>query len=166
MHLASFRTYLNRLSPSRSKQRPQRAGPAGRRPTRTRLTVEVLEDRWCPSTTRPITDFLNAQGTTSTAPYNFGVTGLPDEIAWTTASTTPTAGNGRLGGIDYTGQDAAFLGLNLGTTTSGTVSERPLPNGQARVTVNLTTHNAFAWAMAELPDRVLSLTVRLPEPAL
>jgi hypothetical protein len=42
--------YLNRLSGSRSKRRPQRAGPTRRRLTGTRITLEVLEDRCVPST--------------------------------------------------------------------------------------------------------------------
>jgi len=111
--------------------------------------LEALEERWTPSS-RPISDFLMAQGTTSV--FNFGVTGMPDEIGWTTSTTATLGGNGRFARIDYTGQDAAFLGLHLGTTASGTVSERPLPDGRAEVTVNLHTHNAFAWATQFLPD--------------
>ena len=111
--------------------------------------LEALEERWTPSI-RPISDFLMAQGTTSV--FNFGATGMPDEIAWASSTNTILAGNGTWARVDYTGQDAAFLGLNLGTTTSGTVSERPLADGRAEVTVNLTTHNAFAWATQFLPD--------------
>src|SRR5262249_56403394 len=55
-------------------------------------------------------------------------------------------GTARFARVDYPGQDAAFLGLKLGTTTSGTVSERVLADGTAEDTVNLLTHNAFAWA--------------------
>jgi hypothetical protein len=115
-----------------------------------RPRLEALEDRWCPSSPRPIADFLSQQGTTSV--FNFGVSGLPDELAASNSSSAISAGNGRFARIDYTGQDAAFLGLKLGTTTSGTVSERPLSDGRAEVTVNLHTHNAFAWATTFLPD--------------
>jgi hypothetical protein len=110
--------------------------------------LEALEDRWCPSST--IQDFLSQQGHTSV--FNFGVSGMPDEIGWASSTSTVISGNGRFARVDYTGQDAAFLGLNLGTTTSGTVSERSLSDGRAEVTVNLHTHNAFAWATQLLPD--------------
>ncbi len=82
--------------------------------------LEALEDRWCPSPT--IQDFLSQQGHTSV--FNFGVSGMPDEIGWGSSTSTVISGNGHFARVDYTGQDAAFLGLNLGTTTSGTVSER------------------------------------------
>jgi hypothetical protein len=119
-----------------------------------RPRLEALEDRWCPSTTRPIADFLNAQGQTSLFPNGVnpgGPAGLPDEIGWTKPVNFSTADVGdRLARVDYTGQDAAFLlahyGINLGTTTSGTISERVLADGTAQDTVNLHTHNAFAWA--------------------
>jgi hypothetical protein len=57
-------------------------------------------------------------------------------------------------------QDAAFLGLNLGTTTSGTISERPLPDGTAQDTVILHTHNAFTWAQKE----PLTFDPKIPPP--
>src|SRR5262249_55245698 len=111
--------------------------------------LEALEDRWCPSTTRPIADFLTAQGTTSAFPNGInpgGPAGLPDELGWSTSTATFENGTARFARVDYTGQDAAFLPLNLGTTTSGTISERALPDGTAEDTVILHTHNAFAWA--------------------
>jgi hypothetical protein len=51
--------------------------------------------------------------------------------------------------VDYTGQDAAFLHLNYGTTVTGSISERPLPGGGSEVTVNLHTHNAFAFVTTQ-----------------
>jgi hypothetical protein len=116
---------------------------------RFRPQLEALEDRWCPSTTRPIGDFLMAQGTTSLFPNGInsgGPAGLPDELGWATSTATFNNGTARFARVDYTGQDAAFLHLNLGTTTEGTISERILADGTAEDTVNLTTHNAFAWA--------------------
>src|SRR5437868_34607 len=112
--------------------------------------LEALEDRCVPSggTTRPISDFLVAQGTTSV--YTFGVKHLPDELGWRTSSATFDAGVGRFARIDYTGQDAAFLRLHLGTTTSGSISEKPLADGRAEVTVDLHTNNAFAWATQQV----------------
>jgi hypothetical protein len=112
-------------------------------PSRFQLRLEALEDRCVPSTIS-ISDFLNAQGQTSV--FNYGVPGLPDEIGWTTSTATVNAGTALFARIDYTGQDAAFLHLNLGTTTSGTVSDHLLSDGKDQVTVNLHTHNAFAFA--------------------
>jgi hypothetical protein len=114
--------------------------------------LEALEDRWCPSTSRPIADFLLAQGTTSFFPNGInpgGPAGLPDEGGWATSTATFNNGTARFARVDYTGQDAAFLHLNLGTTTSGTISERALADGTAEDTVILHTHNAFAWANQE-----------------
>jgi hypothetical protein len=117
--------------------------------------VETLEQRWTPSTTRPISDFLSAQGTTSLFPNGTATTasppgslpvGLPDEVGWGTSTATINNGTFRFARIDYTGQDAAFLGLNLGTTTTGSISELPLKDGRVQDTINLTTQNAFAWA--------------------
>jgi hypothetical protein len=122
--------------------------------SRFRPRLEALEERWCPSTTRPIADFLNAQGQTSLFPNGVnpgGPAGLPDEIGFTKPVNFDTSVSGeQIARVDYTGQDAAFLlahyGINLGTTTSGTISERVLADGTAEDTVNLHTHNAFAWA--------------------
>jgi hypothetical protein len=118
--------------------------------SRFRPQVEALESRWCPSTSRPISDFLSAQGTTSFFPNGInsgGPAGLPDESGFGTSTDTYLNGTARFARLDYTGQDARFLGLNLGTTTSGTISERTLPDGTAEDTINLHTHNAFAWAV-------------------
>jgi hypothetical protein len=71
---------------------------------------------------------------------------LPDELGGTTSTATFNNGTAMFVRIDYTGQDAAFLGLNLGTTTSGTISESVLNDGTVRDTVILHTHNAFVWA--------------------
>lgn len=123
-----------------------------RHPPNRRPTVEGLEQRWCPSTTRPISDFLSAQGTTSQFPNGINAwptatpPAIPDELGWSTSTDTFNNGTARFARIDYTGQDAAFLGLNVGTTTSGTISERTLKDGTAEDTINLVTHNAFAWA--------------------
>jgi hypothetical protein len=114
--------------------------------------LEALEDRAVPSTVqRPIADFLSQQGTTSV--FNTEVPGLPDNIGVTTATTVI---NGTFALIDYSGKDAAFLsahyGINLGTTVSGTVHERPLADGRAEVSVELDTSNALAWACVYNPN--------------
>jgi hypothetical protein len=118
------------------------SGQPRRRPTSCRPRLEALEDRWCPSSPQPLSDFLSRQGTTSA--FNFGVPGLPDELGASNSTSAILVGNGHFARIDYTGQDAGFLGLKLGTTISRTVSERPLFDGRAEVKMNLHTHNAFA----------------------
>jgi len=115
---------------------------------RFRPNLEALEERWCPAT-RPISDFLDAQGHSSAFPNGIntgGPAGLPDALGFSTSTATLEDGTGRWARVDYTGQDAAFLHLNLGTTTTGTINERVLPDGTAEDTVNLVTRNALAWA--------------------
>jgi len=111
--------------------------------------LETLEERAVPSTVqRPITDFTSQQGTTSV--FNTALPGLPDTIGWGTSTKVNNSGNGRFALVDYSGKDAAFLstnyGINLGTTVSGNVHERPLADGRVEVSVELDTQNALAWA--------------------
>lgn len=113
---------------------------------------EILEDRTTPSATAlTLAGFLAAQGSADNFNTFNGVTipGLPQESGWGTSSASFNAGTGHFARVDYTGQDAAFLHLNYGTATSGSVSERPLPGGGTEVTVNLHTHNAFAFATTQ-----------------
>jgi hypothetical protein len=92
---------------------------------------------------RPLSDFINAQGTTTCftppAPAQLGATSDPDK------------GPVRFALFDYTGKVAALLqsmyGISLGTTVTGTVTERPLADGRVEVTVNLHTRDALAWAI-------------------
>jgi hypothetical protein len=94
---------------------------------------------------RPLSDFINAQGTTTcfTPP-------APAQLGWGTGNNK-TNGNknltpGRFALIDYTGLEGKYLlsqGIDLGTTVSGSVLERPLADGSALVTVDLQTKNAL-----------------------
>ena len=58
--------------------------------------------------------------------------------------------------FDYAGLGNAWLeanGMSVGTTTTGSINERPLPNGGAEVCVILHTHNALAWVVPTgIPD--------------
>jgi len=98
---------------------------------------------------RPLSDFVNAQGSTTcfTAP-------VPGQLGWTTgpdktngsANLTPP----RFALFDYAGAEARYLlskGINLGTTVSGSVQERRLADGTALVSVDLQTQNALGWAV-------------------
>jgi hypothetical protein len=94
------------------------------------------------ATQRPIGDFLSAQGSTS-----IFIPPVPDLIAWgTTFSDLPIT----FGWMDWAGVADAYLedavGIDLGTTTSGKVTERALKDGRAEVQVILHTRRALSWA--------------------
>jgi len=105
---------------------------------------------------RPLSDFLNAQGASMcfTPP-------APDQLGWTigtdktNGSADPHETPPRFALIDYTGGEAKYLkglGIDLGTTFSGSVQERRLADGHALVAVDLQTHNALGWALQNPVD--------------
>src|SRR5215831_8637758 len=118
------------------------------------FTAFVASPVWAQGNQRPLADFVNAQGSTTcfTPP-------APAQIGW---GTGPNKTNGnanltppRFALIDYAGAEARYLALqgkSLGTTVSGTVSERPLADGRALVTVDLQTDNALGWALENPSD--------------
>lgn len=97
-----------------------------------------------PSSQRPLSDFIGAQGITSVF-----VPPVPDYVGWATSSATSTVGLFAL--VDYAGLAAAWIddsgGPSLGTSVTGQVHERPLADGRALVTVVLHTSRALTWAM-------------------
>jgi hypothetical protein len=100
------------------------------------------------TTSRSIQDFIAVQGTTC----------FPDAAGNCILFTPPVQNyvfwsNGltdRVGAVDYAGLEAAYLAAHggplLGTTFSGTVSERALADGRAEVRVVLHTHDAVSRA--------------------
>jgi hypothetical protein len=84
---------------------------------------------------RPISDFVNAQGTTQ-----IFVPPVNDVVGWATPSDDPVL----FAWIDYVGVADDFLAGALGTSTSGKVIEQPQKDGRAKVHVNLHTRNALA----------------------
>jgi len=90
---------------------------------------------------RPLSDFLSAQGST-----NIFVPPLPDFIGWTNNNPQTLFSS-----VDYAGVAAAYLsshgGPDLGTTITGTVSERPLADGRVDVLVDLHVKNALTWVI-------------------
>ena len=92
---------------------------------------------------RPLSDFLNTQGTTS-----LFVPPVPDYIGWCGEDAHPPI---RFALVDYAGLAAKWLttngGPSLGTVVTGDVNERALPDGRAQVTVNLSASNALTWAV-------------------
>jgi hypothetical protein len=89
---------------------------------------------------RPLSDFLLAQGSTSN-----GYPPLPDYFGW--ANNDP---QNLLANVDYEGLAGEYLashgGPDVGTQVAGTVTERPLADGRAEVTVILHVKNAITWA--------------------
>jgi len=94
---------------------------------------------------RPLADFLSAQGST-----NGFIPPLPDFIAWT--NNNPQT---MFVSVDYAGVVASYLNSNggpsLGTAMSGSVTERPLADGRAEVSVILHTDRALTWTIALPP---------------
>lgn len=115
------------------------------------------------STLRPISQFVNVQGTYC-SPDSFGVPPGAQDVngcvifvppiknfeGWGTPKNTAQCPTGiPLASVDYAGladQYLTSLGKPLGTATSGTITESPLSGGGYEVTVNLHTKNALAWA--------------------
>ena len=105
---------------------------------------------------RPISDFLSRQGTTQVflAPVR-------DVVGWLSALQPPPQQRPPVAFavVDYCGFADEYLmsldpDLALGTTMDGRVTERPLKDGRAEVTVILHTKNAltFALNLSDLSD--------------
>jgi hypothetical protein len=96
-----------------------------------------------PVTIRPISEFVEAQGTTSVF-----IPPVADYIAWTAPA------DGLALSFDYAGLANQWVeaesggAVSLGTTTSGSVVERPLPDGRAEVSVLLHTRNAMTFGIS------------------
>jgi len=101
-----------------------------------------------PVTMRPLSDFLEAQGSTS----DF-FPPVPDYVGWVNAVDPETGFPTTFALIDYTGLANQYLSnecsIDLGTTVSGTVIQRELTDGsgKAEITVNLHTKNAQGFAL-------------------
>lgn len=93
------------------------------------------------SVKRPFSDFLDAQGSTSSF-----LLPVPDFFGWVTGLEDGTL---RLLAMDYLGVANKTIvdlgGSDLGTKVTGTVTERPLPDGRARVSVLLHVRDALIW---------------------
>jgi hypothetical protein len=107
-----------------------------------------------PTVQRPIEDFLDAQGTTMV--FNAPVR---DQLGWANNPGLSNSHNPppfQFALFDYAGFANDYLTSqrypSLGTTTDGTITERPLADGRAEVHVILHTTNALAWASNPVPD--------------
>ena len=117
-----------------------------------------------PTVTRPIEDFVSQQGTFCVDDGKGGcllyVPPIANYLGWTTPGRPQAncpAPNPALGCqpslgalVDYAGLANAWLisqGKDLGTKTDGTITERPLSNGKAEITVLLHTKNALTFVV-------------------
>ena len=100
---------------------------------------------------RPISDFVSAQGKfcfpNGTPPCQQFVPPVANFLGWADVHRDVI---GVAASIDYAGLANQYLvatyGVDLGTRTTGTIIERPLPDGRANVSVTLHTINALTWA--------------------
>jgi hypothetical protein len=94
---------------------------------------------------RPIGEFVAAQGTFCVDDGAGGcvlfVPPVQNFVGWTDTNNFLGAS------VDYAGLANEAVGNILGTTFSGNVSERPLADGRALITVNLQTDNALTWVV-------------------
>lgn len=94
---------------------------------------------------RPIDDFIATQGTFCVDDGAGGcvlfVPPVQNFVGWTDTNNFLAAS------VDYAGLADDATGGVLGTTFSGTISERPLADGRVLITVNLRTENALTWVV-------------------
>ena len=94
------------------------------------------------TTRRPVTDFVNAQGQFPWGgPGTQQVPPVDDFIGFTDPA------RGLAISFDYAGLADDALGGLLGTTFSGTITERPLADGRCLVHVVLHVDDALAWVI-------------------
>jgi hypothetical protein len=95
------------------------------------------------TTQRPISEFIDAQGTFCVDPptCTIFVPPVPNFVGWT--DTVHDLGIS----FDYAGLSEGPLGGALGTTFSGTISERTVQDGSVIITVRLHTDNALVYVI-------------------
>lgn len=98
-------------------------------------------------TSRPIEEFVDAQGTFCFPDGMGGCILFVPPIENFIGQSDPA--NGLLSSVDYAGLADSWIqdtcGLSFGTTFGGTVSEEVLEDGRALVHVTLQTRNALSW---------------------
>jgi len=118
------------------------------------------------ATQRPIEDFVAAQGTACLefdgdpgTVCDLFVPPVANLVGWGDETCSIFAL------IDYAGVADAMTGGDFGTTFSGGVTERPLADGRAEVTVRLRTNHALAWAIdgCDFSGGPIIFGERLPE---
>lgn len=114
---------------------------------------EHTMSKTAPTIQRPLSDFLNVQGT---------VDG-PVEFAWTTPSSSLQDCTGwPFGQIDYAGVKDKLIvaggGSSLNPVFTGSVTQTPNADGTSTVSVSLTTTHAYAVGYCyDQPDNIVEL---------
>jgi hypothetical protein len=93
------------------------------------------------TTQRPISDFLEAQGTLCGSGGCLFIPPVPNFVGWGDPVANLAVS------VDYAGLANACFGNAFGTTTSGIITERALADGRAEDTVLLFTKNALTWVV-------------------
>lgn len=100
-----------------------------------------------PDAKRPLSDWLDAQGTYCVDDGLGGCILFEPPVANYLAWTDPA--RNRIGSFDYAGLANQYIidngGTSLGTTMKGSLTEKALPDGRAAVSVNLKTKNALTF---------------------
>lgn len=103
---------------------------------------------------RPLSDFLDAQGTENDPPMFFPP--VPDYVGWAGdfagVCGEPGTFQGTFGLVDYAGLANEFImnngGQSLRTKIKGQVKECVLADGSARITVNISTSKGLGFAQS------------------
>ena len=104
----------------------------------------LIDDNCISVTSRPLSHFLNTQGTLNNPPQFFPV--VKDYAGW-------AGGDGvNFALVDYAGLANKYIKANsehsIGTKVNGFVLECALPNGKAQITVQLLTKKALGFAQS------------------
>ena len=107
------------------------------------ITIGIVGDAssaWAQgkTATRPIGDWLSAQGSCTSVPVNYAA----NYFSWT-GKPAPNGLVNLLATMDYAGVDAAALGLP--TAITGTVIEGALADGRTRVKVKVVARDALTY---------------------
>lgn len=106
---------------------------------------------------RPISDFVSPQGTFCQDILGDGscylfVAPAPNFLGWTNDTDTNNDGVQDkpllFAGVDYAGLANGYFGNLLGTTLEGSVTEVPMADGRAHVSVLLRARQANGWVIA------------------
>ncbi len=102
-----------------------------------------------PTSQRPIEDFVNAQGTYCIPPQYYPTCNVEPPIGNLVAWQRWIDGYRRFARVDFVGLVDRYLEANgmptFGTSIMGSITERPLPDGTAQVSVRLHATHAPAW---------------------
>jgi hypothetical protein len=107
-----------------------------------------------PAVQRPISDFVDAQGTFCLDDGMGGCLFICPPVANYFGWTNPPAGeSAQVAFVDYAGLENAWItaasggAISFNTQFSGQITEMPLPDGRAFVNVRLHTVNALTWVV-------------------